>query len=279
MPELPEVETVVRGLAPVLTGRRLASAIAYRPDLRRPIPHDLGQRLTGATVTDVTRRAKYGMIATDRGDTLIFHLGMSGRMRLDPADTGPHDHVIFTTEEGRRIVFTDPRRFGLLALAATADLVAHPLLAGIGPEPLGPAFTAAYTAGRFAGRIAPVKALLLDQRIVAGVGNIYAAEALHRAAIHPERAGGSLSRAELAALVRALRATLREAIAAGGSSLRDHIGVDGVLGLFQKAWRVYGRAGEPCGACGGEIVRSVQSGRSSFFCPVCQPLAGERGGG
>ncbi len=279
MPELPEVETVVRGLAPVLVDHRLASVIANRPDLRCPIPHDLGQRLTGAIVTAVTRRAKYGLIATNRDDTLIFHLGMSGRMRLDPADSGPHDHVIFTTQEGHRIVFTDPRRFGLLALACTADLPRHPLLAGIGPEPLGPDFTAAYLARRVAGRIAPVKALLLDQRIVAGIGNIYASEALHRARLHPQREGGSLSRSEVAALVRSLRATLKEAIAAGGSSLRDHIGVDGVLGLFQKAWRVYGRAGAPCGTCGGEIVRAVQSGRSSFFCPTCQPLTDAHGGG
>lgn len=270
MPELPEVETVVRGLAPVLTGHRLQGVIANRPDLRRPIPHDLGQRLTGATVTAVTRRAKYGLIATNRDDTLIFHLGMSGRMRLDPADSGPHDHVVFTTDEGRRIVFTDPRRFGLLALTPTADLAAHPLLAAIGPEPLGPGFTAAYLAHRTQGRIAPIKALLLDQRIVAGIGNIYASEALHRAGIHPEREGGALSRPETAALVRALRATLKEAIAAGGSSLRDHIGVDGVLGLFQKSWRVYGRAAQPCPACASTIVRQVQSGRSSFYCSRCQ---------
>ena len=270
MPELPEVETVVRGLGSVLVGKRLARVIANRPDLRRPIPEDLGQRLTGATVTGVTRRAKYGLIATDRGDTLIFHLGMSGRMRLDPETAGPHDHVVFTTREGRRIVFTDARRFGLLALARTDELAAHPLLAGIGPEPLGPAFTAAYLAQRLEGRIAPVKAMLLDQRIVAGVGNIYASEALHRARLHPERAGGMVTRAEAAALVRALRATLREAIAAGGSSLRDHVGVDGVLGLFQKSWRVYARGGEPCGTCGAEIARAVQSGRSSFFCPACQ---------
>ena len=269
MPELPEVETVVRGLAPVLSGRRLASVIANRPDLRRPIPHDLGQRLTGATVTAVTRRAKYGLIATDRDDTLIFHLGMSGRMRLDPGDSGPHDHVVFTTNERRRIVFTDPRRFGLLALTLTADLAAHPLLAGIGPEPLGPTFTAAYFARRCEGRIAPIKALLLDQRIVAGIGNIYASEALHRARLHPAREGGTLTRIEIAALVRALRAVLRAAIAAGGSSLRDHVGVDGVLGLFQKSWTAYGREGEPC-ACGTAIVRSVQSGRSSFHCPRCQ---------
>lgn len=271
MPELPEVETAIRGLAPVLTGRRLASVIANRPDLRRPIPDDLGQRLTGATVTAVARRAKYGLVHTDRGDTLLFHLGMSGRMRLDPADSGPHDHVVFTTDQGRQIVFTDPRRFGLLALARTAALAEHPLLAAIGPEPLGPAFTAAWLERRIAGRIAPIKALLLDQRVVAGIGNIYAAEALHAACIHPAREGGSLSRAEVAALVRALRAVLRAAISAGGSSLRDHIGVDGVLGLFQKSWAVYGREGASCPRCAAAVERLVQSGRSSFFCPACQP--------
>jgi len=271
MPELPEVETVVRGLAPVLTGRRLASVVANRPDLRRPIPPDLGKHLSGATVTTVTRRAKYGLIGTDRGDTLLFHLGMSGRMRLDPTDSGPHDHVVFTTQEGRRIVFTDPRRFGLLALTATAVLAAHPLLSGIGTEPLGPGFTANYLAMRIAGRIAPIKALLLDQHVVAGIGNIYAAEALHGARIHPARAGGSLSRAEVGGLVRALRTVLRAAISAGGSSLRDHVGVDGVLGLFQKSWAVYGRKGLACPSCTAPIARAVQSGRSSFFCPVCQP--------
>ena len=270
MPELPEVETVVRGLAPVLTGRRLTRVVANRPDLRRPIPHDLGQRLTGARVLSVTRRAKYGLIATERGDTLLFHLGMSGRMRLDPVDASIHDHVVFELEGGRRVVLTDPRRFGLLALTETAALAAHPLLAGLGIEPLGPELTTAYLAARFAGRVAPVKALLIDQRIVAGVGNIYASEALFRARIHPAREAGTLSRAEVAALVRALKATLREAIAAGGSSLRDHVQLDGTLGLFQHAWRVYARDGEPCPACATPIERGVQSGRSSFFCKECQ---------
>lgn len=270
MPELPEVETVVRGLAPVLSGRRLTRVVANRPDLRRPIPHDLGQRLTNARVMSVARRAKYGLIGTDRGDTLLFHLGMSGRMRLDPVDASIHDHVVFEVDGGHRVVLTDPRRFGLLALTKTAALAAHPLLAGLGVEPLGPALTAAYLAARFEGRVAPVKALLIDQRIVAGVGNIYASEALFRARILPVRAAGSLSRAEVAALVRALKATLREAIAAGGSSLRDHVQLDGTLGLFQHAWRVYARDGEPCSACATPIERSVQSGRSSFFCGACQ---------
>lgn len=270
MPELPEVETVVRGLRPALVGRRFARVVARRPDLRWPIPADLGQRLTGATVTGVTRRAKYGLVATDRGDTMLFHLGMSGRMRLDPADHGPHDHVEWTTDLGTRIVLTDARRFGMLDLAPTADLSRHPLLARLGVEPLSPALSARHLGRAFDGRIAPVKALLLDQRIVAGVGNIYACEALWRARIHPERAGGSLSPVETAALVRALKAVLREAIAAGGSSLRDHIGVDGVLGYFQKSWAVYGREGEPCPACSAKVMRLVQGGRSSFLCTTCQ---------
>lgn len=270
MPELPEVETVVRGLRPALTGQRIARVIVRRPDLRRAIPPDLGQRLTGATVTGVTRRAKYGLIATNRDDTLIFHLGMSGRMRLNPADSGPHDHVEWLTQAGVRIVLTDPRRFGLLELAPTAELATHPLLAGLGVEPLSPALNAVRLEGAFAGRIAPVKALLLDQRIVAGIGNIYACEGLHRARIHPERAGGSLSRAEIAALVRALKAVLRQAIAAGGSSLRDHIGVDGVLGYFQKSWAVYGREGKPCPRCAAPVQRIAQSGRSTFYCARCQ---------
>ena len=270
MPELPEVETVVRGLAPVLEGRRLVRVVANRADLRRPIPLDLAARLTGARVTGVTRRAKYGLIGTERGDTLLFHLGMSGRMRLDPTDASAHDHVEFETEDGRRIVLTDPRRFGLLALARTDALRQHPLLAGLGVEPLGPAFTGAMLARALAERVAPVKALLIDQRIVAGIGNIYASEALFRARVQPARAAGTLTRREVRRLARSLRAVLGEAIAAGGSSLRDHVQVDGTVGMFQHAWRVYGRAGAPCPACGRAIERTVQSGRSSFFCGACQ---------
>lgn len=270
MPELPEVETVVRGLRPALLGRRIVRVIARRPDLRRPIPPDLGQRLTGATVTQLSRRAKYGLIGTDRGDTLIFHLGMSGRMRLDPADSGPHDHVEWHTDAGGRVVLTDPRRFGSLDLTPSEGLADHPLLAAIGPEPLSDAFGAPHLLTAFEGRIAPVKALLLDQRVMAGIGNIYACEALHRARIHPERAAGSIRPREAAVLVESLKATLLEAIEAGGSSLRDHVGVDGVLGYFQKSWRVYGREGEPCPACARAVERVVQSNRSSFFCPKCQ---------
>ncbi len=266
MPELPEVETVMRGLAPVWTGQRFARVVLNRGDLRRPFPDGLGQRLTGATVLACRRRAKYGLVDTDRGDTLILHLGMSGRMRLDPAETAKHDHVVFETEAGRVVAFNDARRFGSLDLVATADVDRHPLLAGLGPEPLGPAFGAAMLGRAFADRLAPAKALLLDQRIVAGLGNIYVCEALFEAGIHPARAGGSVATARLKALAKAVPAVLEAAIAAGGSSLRDHAAPDGTLGYFQKGFQVYGRAGEPCPRCGRPIERIVQSGRSSFFC-------------
>lgn len=270
MPELPEVETVVRGLTPVWQGRRFARVEARRPDLRFPLPEDLGQRLVGATVTGLSRRAKYGLVHTDRGDTMIFHLGMSGRMRLDPVEIEKHDHVVFETDEGHVVAFNDARRFGSLDFAATAALDAHPALAGLGPEPLGDAMTPAHLAAAFAGRAAPVKALLLDQRIVAGLGNIYVCEALHIAAIHPERLGRDVTPAEIGKLVPAIRQVLESAIEAGGSSLRDHVQVGGELGYFQKQWRVYGREGEACPVCEAPIGRRVQSGRSSFFCSACQ---------
>ena len=270
MPELPEVETVMRGLAPVWTGQRFTRVVLHRGDLRRPFPDGLGQRLTGATVTACRRRAKYGLVDTDRGDTLILHLGMSGRMRLDPAETAKHDHVVFETGNGRTVAFNDARRFGSLDLVATADLDTHPLLAGLGPEPLGPDFDAALLARVFAGRTAPVKAILLDQRVVAGLGNIYVCEALNCARIHPARLGGKVARAKLAPLAEAVRTVLESAIAAGGSSLRDHAAPDGTLGYFQKTFRVYGREGAPCPRDGHAVERIVQSGRSSFFCPKCQ---------
>lgn len=273
MPELPEVETVMRGLAPVWEGQRLARVVAHRPDLRRPLPADLGQRLTGATIIRLHRRAKYGLVDTDRGDTMILHLGMSGRMRVDPPDRQAHDHVTFETDAGRVVQFNDPRRFGSLDLTATAALAAHPLLAGIGPEPLEPGFGRTALAAAFAGRLAPAKALLLDQRLVAGLGNIYVCEALFRAGIHPQTAGGKVGRAAIARLAAAIPAVLTEAIAAGGSSLRDHAAPDGTLGYFQTGFAVYGREGAPCGVCGTAIARIVQSGRSTFFCPRCQPGA------
>lgn len=269
MPELPEVETVVSGLKPVLEGATLTSVRIGRADLRWPIPADLGQRLTGATVLAVRRRAKYGLVDTDRGDTLIFHLGMSGRFRLDPHERLPHDHVDITTAH-HALAFHDPRRFGSLHLAATAALAQHPLLSALGPEPLGPAFTGAHLAHAGAGRIVSVKSLLLDQKVVAGIGNIYASEALFRARINPVRRAGAISEQRYRRLAESLQQVLTDAIAAGGSTLRDHAGIGGELGYFQNRFEVYGRAGAPCPACGGPIRRRVQQGRSTFHCPACQ---------
>jgi formamidopyrimidine-DNA glycosylase len=261
---------VMRGLGAPWLGQVFTRITLNRADLRRPFPDGLGQRLTGATVVACRRRAKYGLVDTDRGDTMILHLGMSGRMRLDPAELLKHDHVVFETGNHRRVAFNDARRFGSIDLVATAQAENHPLLAGIGPEPLGPAFDAAVLAAAFKDRLAPAKALLLDQRIVAGLGNIYVCEALFRAGIHPARAGGQVSTARLRALARAIPSVLNEAIAAGGSSLRDHAAPDGTLGYFQKGFSVYGQAGNACPACEAPIERIVQSGRSSFFCPKCQ---------
>jgi formamidopyrimidine-DNA glycosylase len=267
MPELPEVETVVRGLRPIMVGRRLRQVELHRDGLRRPFPDGLVQRLTGATITGIERRAKFGLIATDRDDTLVFHLGMSGRMRLDPPDQGKHDHVVFTLDDGHVVAFNDARRFGSLDIVPTATLATYPPLAPLGPEPLGPGLTPAYLKTRFAGRTAPVKPLLLDQRIIAGLGNIYACEALYLAGIDPRRAAGSVSAGRLAKLVPAIRATLEASIAAGGSSLRDHAQVDGTLGYFSTSFCVYGREGAPCPDGKGTIERIVQGGRSTFFCP------------
>lgn len=269
MPELPEVETTVRGLAPVLQGRRLVTVETRRPDLRRAFPPDLRQRLTGARVTSLGRRAKYGLIATDRGDTLVFHLGMSGRWRIDPAELGAHDHFVLETEEGRRLALNDPRRFGSLDLMPTESVERSGPFATMGPEPLGAGFTADYLLHALQGRSAPIKAMLLDQRIVAGLGNIYVCEALHMAGIAPSRAAGRISRPRLERLVEAIRAVLLAAIEAGGSSLRDYARPSGELGYFSKQWRVYGREGEAC-QCGGPIRRRNDSGRSTFFCPRCQ---------
>jgi formamidopyrimidine-DNA glycosylase len=269
MPELPEVETTVRGLAPVLEGRRLTRVETRRADLRRAFPADLRQRLTGARVTGLGRRAKYGLIATDRGDTLVFHLGMSGRWRIDPAELGAHDHLLLETKEGRRLALNDPRRFGSVDLVETEALDAWPPFAALGPEPLGEAFSADYLLAALDGRTAPIKALLLDQRLVAGLGNIYVCEALHMAEIAPGRAAGRISRPRLARLVEAIKAVLAAAIEAGGSTLRDYARPSGELGYFSKQWRVYGREGEAC-HCGGPIRRRSDSGRSTFFCPRCQ---------
>ena len=267
MPELPEVETTVRGLSRVLKGRRIASVKARRPDLRRALPVDLGQRLTGAVVTGLRRRAKYGLIDTDRGDTLVFHLGMSGRWRVDPADVEKHDHFVVETDGGRRVALNDARRFGSLDLVRSEELAAWPAFAALGPEPLD--ITAEDLKARLAGRSAAIKLLLLDQRIIAGLGNIYVCEALFRAGIHPKRAGGSISLERSRRLVRAIHDVLAEAIAAGGSSLRDFASPDGELGYFSKSFAVYDREGQPC-ACGGLVRRIVQGGRSTFYCPSCQ---------
>ena len=267
MPELPEVETTVRGLARVLEGRRIRSVEARRPDLRRALPLDLGQRLTGARVTGLRRRAKYGLIDTDRADTLVFHLGMSGHWRVDPGELRKHDHFVIEIDEGRRVALNDARRFGSLDLVPTDTLGDWPPFQALGPEPLD--LDPRELRRRLAGRKAAIKLLLLDQRIVAGLGNIYVCEALYRAGIHPRRAGGSVSLERLKRLVVAIREVLEEAIEAGGSTLRDFASPDGELGYFSKSFAVYGREGQPC-ACGGVVRRIVQGGRSTFCCPQCQ---------
>jgi len=269
MPELPEVETTVRGLEPALLGQRLVRVETRRADLRRAFPQDLRQRLTGARVTALGRRAKYGIIETDRGDSMIFHLGMSGRWRLDAGEIGPHDHLVIETEGGRVLALNDARRFGSVDLVQTSALMDWPVFAALGPEPLGPDFTKAHLAAAFEGRIAPVKALLLDQRVVAGLGNIYVCEALNMAGIAPTRAAGRIAKARLGPLVDAIKEVLTAAIAAGGSTLRDYVRPDGQLGYFAKDWRVYGREGERC-PCGGTVVRRVDGGRSTFHCKACQ---------
>jgi formamidopyrimidine-DNA glycosylase len=267
MPELPEVETTVRGLERVLKGRRITRVEARRADLRRSFPKDLGQRLIGAEVTGLGRRAKYGLIDTDRGDTMIFHLGMSGSWRIDHSKLEKHDHLLLETDEGKRLALNDPRRFGSVDLVATAELAEWPPFKALGPEPLE--ITAREFKRRLGGRSAAIKLLLLDQRIIAGLGNIYVCEALYRAGIHPARAGGSVSLDRLKRLVPAIHEVLKEAIAAGGSTLRDFASPDGELGYFSKNFAVYDREGQPCG-CGGLVKRIVQGGRSTFYCPRCQ---------
>ena len=267
MPELPEVETTVRGLEGVLKGRRLARVEPRRPDLRRPIPHDLGQRLTGSRVTKLGRRAKYGLIGTDRGDTLVFHLGMSGHWRIDPQALDKHDHLLLETDEGRRLTLNDARRFGTLDLVPTSELDEWPAFRALGPEPFE--LDPKWLRERFQSRSAPIKVLLLDQRMVAGLGNIYACEALYRAGIHPARAAGSLTLPRLRRLATAIRDVLDDAIAAGGSSLRDFVSPDGTLGYFSKRFAVYDREGQQCGS-DGTVRRIVQGGRSTFYCPKCQ---------
>lgn len=270
MPELPEVETTVRGIATVLQGETLIRVEPRRADLRRPFPADLCQRLTGARITGLGRRAKYGLIETDRGDTMVFHLGMSGRWRVDPDAIGTHDHLILETGAGRVLALNDHRRFGSVDLIETDALGAWAPFMALGPEPLGDDFTWKRLASAFDGRTAPIKSLLLDQRIVAGLGNIYVCEALFMAGIRPHKPAGQVATARLKALVPAIKAVLVSAIEAGGSTLRDYARPDGELGYFSKQWQVYGREGEPCPTCGRAVERRVDGGRSSFWCKACQ---------
>jgi formamidopyrimidine-DNA glycosylase len=226
--------------------------------------------MTGARVEAVGRRAKYGLIDTDRGDTLVFHLGMSGSWRIDPEQEGLHDHLVITTDEGRRVILNDPRRFGSLDLIETARIPSAEPFASMGPEPLGDEFDGAHLKRVLARRRAPIKAMLLDQAIVAGLGNIYACEALFRAGIRPDRPAGGLTRPRLDRLASAVKDVLVSAIAVGGSSLRDHVRPDGELGYFSADWQVYGREGKPCLKCRGLVRRETTGGRSTFFCPRCQ---------
>jgi formamidopyrimidine-DNA glycosylase len=292
VPELPEVETVRRGLAPVMEGARIVRVEVRRPDLRVPFPPGFAERLTSQTITGLGRRAKYLTADLGSGDVLLMHLGMSGSFRVtrEEEKTQPgrfhhakpaapaHDHVVFHLSSGAIVTFNDPRRFGLMLIVPRADLGDHPLMREVGPEPLGNAFDAALLAASLAGRKTSLKAALLDQTVVAGLGNIYVCEALHRARLSPRRRAGTIAtrtggpnaRAEV--LVTAIKAVLLDAIEAGGSSLRDHRQTNGELGYFQHRFRVYDREGQPCvtEGCSGTVKRIVQSGRSTFFCPVCQ---------
>ena len=280
MPELPEVETVRRGLAPVMEGAVIASAAVNRPDLRWPFPENMASRLIGQTVTALRRRSKYILADLSSGETLIIHLGMSGRMLISgqmlgafhhdhPAPT-KHDHVLLDMDNGTRITFNDARRFGAMDLTATPATESHWLIKDIGPEPLGNTFNEHSLKARLKNRKTPIKTALLDQKNVAGLGNIYVCEVLHRAGISPTTLSGNLSGPRVASLVPTIRQILTEAIEAGGSSLKDYRQTDGELGYFQHSFRVYDREGQPCLNCATPIARIVQSGRSTFFCPSCQ---------
>lgn len=280
MPELPEVETVRRGLAPAMEGRVIVQAQVNRPDLRWPLPDRLSERLTGARVERLRRRSKYILADLDTGESLLIHLGMSGRMLVSGDMLGgfhhdhpapqKHDHVVLDMEGGARVTFNDARRFGAMDLVRTDREAAHWLLAGLGPEPFGNDFNEDYLVDRLKGRATPIKAALLDQHVIAGLGNIYVSEALFRAGIDPRRQAGKIASKRIAGLVPVIRDVLSEAIAAGGSSLRDHRQASGELGYFQHAFRVYDREDAPCVTCGTPLKRIVQSGRSTFFCPACQ---------
>ncbi|MBL8531883.1 MAG: bifunctional DNA-formamidopyrimidine glycosylase/DNA-(apurinic or apyrimidinic site) lyase [Hyphomonadaceae bacterium] len=284
MPELPEVETVRRGLAPALVGRRIVGVKLGRPDLRFPFPARFAARLKGRRVVALNRRAKYLLAHLDDNAVWITHLGMTGRWSIlgaprQPGDfyyaepTNPtHTHVTIETEAGARLEFNDPRRFGYMDLIAETDLTTHAYFKGMGPEPLGNEFHLPYLKRALSGKKTSIKAALLDQRLVAGLGNIYVVEALHRAGIAPTRAAGRIGEARLEHLYHAIRAVLEEAIEAGGSTLSDYAAVDGAQGGFQHRFRVYGREGAGCVAagCSGVIARKTHGGRSSFWCPRCQ---------
>lgn len=273
MPELPEVETTRRGLAGQIEGRRLADVQMRRPDLRFPLPPDFVERLEGRRVERLDRRAKYILVRMEAGLTWLIHLGMSGRLIVGAGPMpalGKHDHVAAATDAGGHLIFQDVRRFGFMDLFPTAAEASHPRLASLGLEPLTD-LDARRLKPLLAGRFASIKAALLDQRLIAGLGNIYVSEALFRARVRPERAAGSLTPAETKRLAQAIPEVLREAIRAGGSSLRDYRQPSGELGYFKASWAVYGREGEDCMRCGGgPVARVVQSGRSSFYCPKCQ---------
>ena len=270
MPELPEVETVRRGLALKMSGRRIVRAELRRPDLRRPFPPELAERLGGAQIGALRRRGKYILIELDADGLLLLHLGMSGRITAGDAAQPDlrHDHVVLTLDDGTVVRFNDARRFGTLDYLRRSEADRHPLLAGLGPEPLEAGFDGAYLAHKLAGKMTPIKAALLDQRNVAGLGNIYVCEALYRARLSPRRLAGTIGRGRAERLVAAIRAVLDEAIEAGGSSLRNYVQANGELGYFQHRWAVYGHEGEPCPGCTcAEGVRRItQSGRSTFFC-------------
>ncbi len=270
MPELPEVETTVRGLARFLDGEKIVGVGVNRPDLRRPFPPDLVQALTGATVSGLSRRAKYGILHTNRDHAMVFHLGMSGRWRIDPEETDKHDHLVLTTRD-HVFALNDPRRFGSVDLLLNPELDAWPPFAALGPEPLGEALTAEHLREATRARKQAIKLLLLDQRIVAGLGNIYVCEALWQAGISPRKAGGKVTMPQLRRLVPAIKDVLERSIRDGGSTLRDFAQPDGNLGYFATHFHVYGREGEGCHhEDGGVITRIVQGGRSTWFCSVCQ---------
>jgi len=295
VPELPEVETVRRGLVPVLEGNAIRRVRLKRADLRFPLPERFAQRLSGRRVETLGRRAKYLLARLDTGETLLMHLGMTGRFTVvapgvkpysvselyfaapaSGAGAGPHDHVVFELADGTSIVYTDARRFGFMDLIAAADLETHPLLERLGVEPLGPGLDEAYLERALAGRRAPLKSVLGDQKTIAGLGNIYVCEALFRSGLSPLRSADTLARRRrdprLARLVANIRSVLGEAIDAGGSTLRDYAKADGTAGAFQQRFAVYDREGEPCAreGCSGTVRRVVQSGRSTFYCPRCQ---------